>query len=299
MGERVPHKNTGGVLADIRRPSRDGKTHFEAVNLTRIPKKSIREFLFAKALGKRILVVLGVLVLLGVVFLISTIGETRRATGEAAEAIVRNFSISTEALKNFKPNEALEALRQNDERISGLNKFFGDTHGKTFISFAGAAIPFLREGLGIFSAVGELNQKFTRLAEELADLERNAPRYFQTDGAKLISSLETVRALIGDVNREVQSVRNDFSKLKDSAPLLSKYEDLFGENYIKYSADLGATEKFLDATLALLKSPGERHMIVLFQNAAEARPGGGFAGSYADVTIENGQLNHPRCRFGF
>ncbi len=42
--------------------------------------------------------------------------------------------------------------------------------------------------------------------------------------------------------------------------------------------------------IALVGSSDEKHLLVLFQNPAEIRPGGGFIGSYADLTVQNGQL---------
>jgi hypothetical protein len=86
------------------------------------------------------------------------------------------------------------------------------------------------------------------------------------------------------------------ARIMNVFPSVGGFGSILGDDYLKYSADLVATEKFLDALIATLKEPGEKHFIVLFQNAAEARPGGGFAGSYADVTIENGQLKNIDVR---
>jgi len=167
-----------------------------------------------------------------------------------------------------------------------------DIGGKGFLNALGGVVPYLRDGLGLFGEISSLNQKFLTLAEELDSLEKRAIPYFQSDGASLIASLERVDVHLKELTAQMQATQNSASSL---VGLFGKNE-LFGGEYLKYSTELIRTEKFISSLLGILKEPGERHFIVLFQNAGEARPGGAFAGSYADVTVENGQMKSIEVR---
>lgn len=46
----------------------------------------------------------------------------------------------------------------------------------------------------------------------------------------------------------------------------------------------------LDASIAWLKAPEPRRVIVVFGNSSELRPGGGFMGSFADVELRHGAI---------
>lgn len=286
----VPRKNSRGVLTDIKRPDSKGDSRLDAVNLTRVPREGPRDFSFLKLYLKRAGVIVGVLAILAVAFFVTRIGSTREAAGEAAEKIARNFVISAEALREFRAEEAVTALRENEKEFSSLEGFLDDTHGNIFLRLMGAVVPVLGDGLTLFGKVGDLNGSFISLAEELAAFEKDGFRNFTTDGDAFLASLDRLEERVSSVSGEMEDARNDFVRLSDSVPALSGYGDFLGENYLKYSTDLLATEKFLSALSSLLKEPGEKHFALLFQNSGEARPGGGAVGTYADVTVEGGKL---------
>jgi len=54
--------------------------------------------------------------------------------------------------------------------------------------------------------------------------------------------------------------------------------------------DLVTLKEGLDSLIVFLDQPGERRLIVLFQNPSEIRPAGGFAGSYGEMVLEKGGL---------
>jgi hypothetical protein len=63
-----------------------------------------------------------------------------------------------------------------------------------------------------------------------------------------------------------------------------------GERYLSWSGDLIALDEFLVELRTLLSSDTDRHVLVMFQNPSEIRPGGGFLGSYADLVVRKGQM---------
>jgi hypothetical protein len=89
---------------------------------------------------------------------------------------------------------------------------------------------------------------------------------------------------------QIESIRNNFSEIKSISSYFDKYEATISEGYLKYSKQLHELDAFLAGLVDLLGSEEERHILVLFQNTAEIRPGGGFVGSYVDVVVKNGQL---------
>ena len=52
------------------------------------------------------------------------------------------------------------------------------------------------------------------------------------------------------------------------------------------NVELYGVERFLKALSQWFERSGEKRILVLFQNQTEIRPGGGFIGSYADITLD-------------
>ena len=78
------------------------------------------------------------------------------------------------------------------------------------------------------------------------------------------------------------------SVLKDLRANVAKL-DALGVGFIDEST-LSTASEGLDALIALLDKPEEQHLLILFLNPSEMRPIGGFAGSYGDVTLEQGSI---------
>ncbi|HEY4525690.1 MAG TPA: DUF4012 domain-containing protein, partial [Candidatus Paceibacterota bacterium] len=55
---------------------------------------------------------------------------------------------------------------------------------------------------------------------------------------------------------------------------------------------IGQARDFLDKLIPWLREPKERRLIVFLENPSELRPGGGFLGSYAEMTVVNGGLKN-------
>jgi hypothetical protein len=68
----------------------------------------------------------------------------------------------------------------------------------------------------------------------------------------------------------------------------------FGGNnvYLPLRTKLEGANNFLGAFIPWLASSTPHHVLVLLQNPSEMRPGGGFLGSYADVTIASGTITN-------
>ncbi len=293
MADKVPRRNVGRSLADVKKPPKDkSEARLQAVNLTHIPRGR-RDFSSVKKFLKRGGLVLLVLAVLMVLFSFTKLGEARKMLSESARLLVQNFSLSAGSIKELKTEEAISSLQQNEEELGTIDKFMRELGGKGFLNAIGSVVPYVRQGIGLFGEVAALNQKFLTLAQEIDALERNAIKNFQSDGGALIASLERVQTLTRELTDQIQRTQNSASSFKG---VFGGTDALFGGDYLSYSTELIRTEKFINALLVLLKEPGEKHFVVLFQNAGEARPGGAFAGSYADVTVEGGRLKNIEVR---
>ena len=91
------------------------------------------------------------------------------------------------------------------------------------------------------------------------------------------------------VNRlvvELGAIRTDLGFLLARPLVLEKYRPMVEAAYL-----LSSVASDLDGEVAsLLVIGGRAKYLILFQNNAELRPAGGFIGSYALVTLENGRL---------
>ncbi len=291
--EKVPRRNIVRTLADVKRPPKDKtEARLQAVNLTHIPRGR-RDFSFLKKLMKRGGLVVAVLVVLLVIFSFTKLGEAKKMLTETAQLLIQNFTLSAGSIKELKTDEAITSLRANEKELNSIDAFMRELGGKGFLNVIGGVVPYVRQGIGLFGDISELNRKFLMLTEEIDAMERNAIKNFQSDGPALIASLERVQAQTRELMSQIEKTQNSASSLKDA---FGSSNSPFSSEYLSYSTELIRMDKFISSLLGILKEPGERHLIVLFQNAGEARPGGAFAGSYADVTVENGQMKNIEVR---
>ena len=298
MEKRVKRKNIDPILVDVKRPgfAYNGPMKKGTVNLARavhIPRAQSRRFRrFASHMGvtfAALLLVLGGLALWGV-------GGARDALGERGSAIAQNFEGALRAFQTFDADAAEGYLSRNEKELEGLNSFLGKPQSSALVGALGAVVPAVGEGKAFFSEVVSLNINLLRIARTVSDLKKNGFRYFRADGEKLLASLEELRTRLQAVTVEVQAVKESTGRLKKIAPFLEQVDRVVGDSYITYGARLYEYDQLLERLTALLGAPGERHLLIFFQNPAEIRPGGGFIGSYADVTVHRGQMTSMDVR---
>jgi len=296
MKKRVPIKNIDPVLVDVRKPGIDYKASFvkqrSYLNLNRVPrrlplKKSIYPSLFGWSLAFLVLV-LAVLA----TFALFNLKGVKAMVLSKGELILNNFAASLRSLKDLKPNDAATALSRNSEELSDLNSLIRKPETRTVLTVLGGVMPAVKSAGSFLGSVTELNLNFLKLSQALSDLELNGLHYFQNDGGKLLQSFVEIKNTTRELRGKIESVRNTASSLKSISPLFADAEAAISTEYLKYSADLLNLERFMDGLTLLFGSPEERHILLMFQNPAEIRPGGGFLGSYGDLTIKNGQMTN-------
>ncbi|MCP6719848.1 MAG: DUF4012 domain-containing protein [Patescibacteria group bacterium] len=290
----VPAKNIDPVLVDIRKPGINYKqpVRFVKLNLTHVLQEEPARFGFYKKFlrwGTALVVV--VFILMGTL-LAFNLKEVKALIVEKGDKIVSNFTFSVGALRAFEPAEAGLALKENTEELSSLNAILERPQNRVLFSVVGSILPAFKEAGAFLSQISALNLNFLELSEALNDLKGNGFYYFQNDGQALVDRLEGIRGSIQGVTGQIESIRNTAANLKSISSFFENVEGQIGDQYLKYSSDLHNLDSFLGGLLALIDSEDEIHILLLFQNPAEIRPGGGFIGSYADLQVERGQMTN-------
>ncbi len=291
--KRVPKKNIDPILVDVKKPNYNySRTNeFKTVNLTRVPQapknkkgKVCRFFIGA-------IFVICSLLLFWTITIIVNAGELKIVLSEKTGEIMENFSSSVQALKEFRFYDAENFLAKNETHLASINNTVKKSYGDVVLKSLGAVVPQFKNIGEIFDGINGLNSDMLSFTRNLIDVQSSGLKDFQSDGNKFIENISAVRSEINSIAERMELIRNNFAELKKMAGFFDKYEIMASEGYITYSKDMHQIDDFFEGILSVLDSENEKHILVLFQNTAEIRPGGGFVGSYADVTIKNGGLN--------
>lgn len=287
----VSYKNIDPVLIDVKRPNYN---YGESLKFSTIDLRHIPQIQHSNKLLKKTLIGVSIfaLVFLSLVafFTLNNLRGIKSAFLSDGEIVSDNFKNSVEALKNFEPKLAINSLETNKQKLAGLNKIFENNYNKNFLAFLGNFVPAIKEASSLLKRVSSLNLNFLKLAESVSDLQNNGFVYFQKDGQSLVASLSKVQSLIRSILDEVSSIKNTTSRLKSLSPIFSRLNETLSDQYVRYNSELRRWDKFLSEFIALINSSEEKHILLLFQNPAEIRPGGGFIGSYADLVVRFGQM---------
>ncbi|MCL4399687.1 DUF4012 domain-containing protein [Patescibacteria group bacterium] len=294
----VPKKNIEPVLVDVKKPNFNYEhlEKFEKIDLTKIPQKKKSRFSVFK---KTVLVIfliglVGVLSFVGITF--ANLRQMKDMVSKSGSEIVRNFSSSVGALKNFEPQTASTYLEENTKSLANINDLIQKGIGQTVFDTVSNFIPIVKEAFGLVGQVSNLNMKFLDLTNAVGDLEKNGFQYFRNDGKSLIADLEKIHDSIQYLNSQAENIKNTTSYLKSMSSFFGNLDTSVGNDYLKYSSELYGLDNVLSSLINLLNSSTPKHIVILFQNPAEIRPGGGFIGSYADITIQNGQMQNMDVR---
>ncbi len=289
----VPKKNIDPILVDVKKPNfnYDHLRKFEIVNLTKIPQQEKRN---AVSIAKRVLLavfiagIVGFVSFIGITF--ANIRQMRTTVEENGAQIMQNFTSSVGALKNFEPSTAATYLESNSKSLANINDLVTNGFGQNIMQTVSNFIPIVKQAFGLVGQVSSLNGQLLELTQTLADLQKNGFKDFKSNGPALIADLNKLHALVQSLNSEAGTIKNTTSYLKSMSSFFGGLDQNVGNEYLKYSSELYGWDNVLVQLTNFLNSPTPKHIAVLFQNPAEIRPGGGFIGSYADVSVQNGQM---------
>ncbi|RJQ29669.1 DUF4012 domain-containing protein [Candidatus Parcubacteria bacterium] len=222
----------------------------------------------------------GVIAVVCIVGLLAFLGyrESRETFTEAGRHL-EELQSAASGLKLLGP-ESEEGLGKLGRELESLS--FGD-----FVRHLGSV---LKGGAGIFGDIQGVAGSATLLVEELGFLEQNAiPLAFGGGGEEIIVHLENVKNLLSDTAARSVRIASTASDIREFLPLDSSI-------LLPLQFDLNRLAQFADPLLLWLKDEKPHHLLVLFQNPSEIRPGGGFLGSYAEVLIRRGNIEEVNVR---
>ncbi|MBI5732757.1 DUF4012 domain-containing protein [Candidatus Jorgensenbacteria bacterium] len=292
MSKRVPIKNIYPVLVDIktsgiehRKPKKGPLLLIHTSGLE--IKKKRRRYTIAQLVISILL--LGLIPTIALI--VTNIERAKHDVALRSKSIAQNLSDSVEALKNVDPDLAENYLNKNAGEIKELEDIFNKSYNKTFFSILSSVVPAF-QGIGtLVTGATSVNINFLSLSKILADLEHNGFIYFQSNGKLLLERLQITRTLIHEILAGIESIKNATANLRTTANFFANLDQTIGTQYIRYSTDVQTLENFLEKLSLLLGSSEERHLLLFFQNPSEIRPGGGFIGSYADLSFRLGQMS--------
>lgn len=174
--------------------------------------------------------------------------------------------------------------------VADLQNFDTQSAGREFSSLmATNSTPSFENALGAFGSLftggrnavasfGDLAKQLAALSDEAGSLE-NA----MFEGG-FVSQLTNVRDTLAAIDADSNRLSGALTSAGESSALGGS------DFYLPLRARVEGAETFLNAFIPWLASSTPHRVIVLLQNPSEMRPGGGFLGSYADITIASGSI---------
>jgi hypothetical protein len=131
----------------------------------------------------------------------------------------------------------------------------------------------------------DLSNQLTTLSNNMTNIENDAFGFISGNGSStLVADLAGMRDTLAAIDADSSVLSGAASSFGAAAPVS-------GQSYLALTTQIKGAEAFLNALVPWLSDTSTtHHLLVLFQNPSEMRPGGGFLGSYADVSIGNGKI---------
>lgn len=147
----------------------------------------------------------------------------------------------------------------------------------------GDLLSSIRDGAGAVGGIGEAGSKALSFADGVNELLVSLPKLMTGGhGEEALQKIKDLRGELAELNADISALAAG-GKL-ENLPVVS--------DYFSFAPRLKQAETFLDGIIAWFEAPGPRHVIVIFGNTSELRPGGGFAGSFADIEVKNGNITN-------
>lgn len=282
MKKNVPRKNVSPRLTDLRWPEGSEALKKEDETLRRVVKTEEAARFFRateadmpmaqnkntkKTVSKRwrffVLGLAGIALL--AVFALNA-GQARERT---LRFVVSGFQAMQSAFAHFKffPERGVK---------NGLNIT------SSSLNDPGSELQLLfKQGSKFFQGFGGLTGSAVALSQEVNFLEEHFYDFLLTHkGDELLAHLQKAHAFLHDISTASQNISG-------AADSMQKITAVNLQLNLPLQSELHHLDDFLGVLLAWLEAPETHHILIFFQNPSEMRPAGGFLGSYADVTLQN------------
>ena len=177
-------------------------------------------------------------------------------------------------LENLDPSAAAQ-------EFSSLGAASGTGLGGVLDGF----VSLFEGGANAVSSFSDLSTQLSLLSQEAGALGTDPLGFMASgNGSTTIVDLKGVQATLGAIDGDMDGL-SGFASFAGGASALG-----VGNSYLSFRTQLTGAEQFLNAFIPWLSNPAPHHVLVLFENPSELRPGGGFVGSYADIALADGDI---------
>lgn len=205
--------------------------------------------------------------------------------------VVKDIALDSVALIQERIHQAKQALLALDinaaqdafieiKRLAEDVQREADRYGLlTLAEVVGTVSPKIAAAPEALSLINRLSDKVLSLIQTSELLKRNAFDFMvNSQGKTLLAHLSKLKVEVSDLGQILEEMKRNAASL--DYPV--------GDDVLAFRAELYQCEQLLDAAIRWLSDTN--HVAITFINPSEIRPGGGFPGSYAGVTLSKGNL---------
>lgn len=229
---------------------------------------------------KKIFIILTTSSLLIAIFFYGVRGiEVRKMATNSLALIEQHVNQAKQALANVDIERARTAFMDIKSIATNMHQEAQRYGLLNLASIIGTVSPKIAAAPEALTVINRLADKVLSIIEISEELKAHAFELMvEGQGETLIAQLETLKDEIGGLGALLEEMKHSAASL--DYPV--------GDDVLAFRAELYKNEQLLGAAISWLKNIN--HVAILFINPSEIRPGGGFPGSYAGVTLERGNL---------
>lgn len=284
MKQRVPKKNISGDISDIKKSVGSADLRRDLASDSSISEKASSDFFknsaqnhtrgpLSPVIPEKHGAPLKKLVLIPIFLVLALLLLWGAGVYAKWNNLVKYFNSTDSQISGFLGNPGEKAAGQNGSSSSEFT-LLDLMKNKSLWGNAGSVY----SGFHDFSAAG------MGLLQEADTLDKNWPTFvFKGGGRELIAHLTKAKEYLSSMS-EADSRLNSFN-LGLGDFLMSEYG-----SPLSFRMSFQRLDTFMGALIKWLSSENDRHVLILFENSSEMRPGGGFIGSYADAVFSGGSL---------
>ena len=286
MWRNVPRKNISARIADVFHPRRKTVQQFVGTADRVAEEHELKPDLHGEfprrtlPIGKFVLIFAVVAALGMVTFGVFAYERRMNQLTRVAESLGEAQAI----LPGLRGYDELFREEGSDSPDGRVNPFTGLAGGTMSIGDVLGIVQTLFMDIGgTFTSAQDVTERLGALLARGERVERDGVRMM------LAGRGEELLTLLRDARADLDGLGNALQAMSETPGTLKTFMPIGPAEYLDYRIAVNGAKTTLDAVLAWF-TERERHVAVFFLNPAELRPGGGFVGSYADLTIVNGSL---------
>ncbi len=226
------------------------------------------------------LYIIGGLLALAVIFYAVRAYAVRQIALDSAQAISEHVAQAKDALVAFDIDGARTAFIDIKDVLADVKSELNSYGLSQVAEVVSLVYPKLAAGTAALDTMDRLSDAVLAIINTSQTLKEQAFSYLvKGQGTKLIGELQRLRTQVNDLGVVLEQMKANAAAL--DYPV--------GNDLLAFRAELHKSEKLLSAAIRWLSEVN--HVAILFVNPSEIRPGGGFPGSYAAVTVDHGNLS--------